>query len=342
MQESRPPNPPADFAGRNLTAGAPVARFGSPKPTGADPDPRTPTPGFRSGYVSLVGRPNVGKSTLLNRLVGQKLAIVSPRPQTTRNRILGVKHLPHAQMIFVDTPGLHEPRGAFGQLLMKSALRSLEEVDVVCFVADASVDLGAADEIALKTLAPLRVPVVCCLNKVDLVAHKAEILPRIEAYRVRYPFQEIIPISATKGTNLDRLEQILLEKLPEGPPYFPPGVTTDQPENFFIAEVIREKIFHLTSQEVPYACAVKVETVEERSQPPLLSIRAVIFVEQESQKPILIGRKGQRLKAIGQAARQELEQFFCIQVFLDLWVQVKRQWRKDEQMLREFGDYLRS
>ena len=307
--------------------------MGSPKPTGA---------GFRSGYISLVGRPNVGKSTLLNRLVGQKLAIVSPRPQTTRNRILGVKHLPHAQMVFVDTPGLHEPRGAFGQLLMRTALRSLEDVDVVSFIADASVDLGPADEIALKTLAPLRAPVICCLNKVDLVAHKAEILPRIEAYQSRYPFQEIIPISATEGINLDRLEQIMLEKLPEGPPYFPPGVTTDQPETFFIAEVIREKIFLLTSQEIPYACAVKVETVEERTKPALLHIRAVIFVEQESQKPILIGRRGQRLKAIGQAAREELERFFGIQVFLGLWVQVRRHWRKDEQMLREFGDYLRS
>ncbi|HLC40535.1 MAG TPA: GTPase Era [Methylomirabilota bacterium] len=297
---------------------------------------------FRSGYVSLVGRPNVGKSTLLNRLVGQKLAIVSPRPQTTRNRILGVKHLPHAQMIFIDTPGLHEPRGAFGQLMMKTALRSLEEVDVVCFIADASVDLDAADEMTLKTLAPLRVPVICCLNKVDLVAHKAEILPRIAAYRTRYPFQEIIPISAMEGTNVDRLEEIILEKLPEGPPYFPPGVTTDQPETFFIAEVIREKIFMLTSQEVPYACAVKVETVEERAAPALLYIRAVIAVEQESHKPILIGQKGQRLKAIGQAARQELERFFGIQVFLDLWVQVRRHWRKDEQALRELGFYLRS
>lgn len=306
------------------------------------PGPQTPSPGFRSGYVSLVGRPNVGKSTLLNRLVGQKLAITSPRPQTTRNRILGIKHLPGAQILFIDTPGLHEPKGAFGQLLTKTATRSLEDVDLVCFIAEATVDLGPADEVAMKNLAPLRAPVICCLNKVDLVSRKAELLPRIEAYQARYPFHAIIPISASDGTNLDRLEETMLRMLPEGPPYFPSDVTTDQPETFFIAEVIREKIFLLTSKEVPYACAVRVEAVEERKGTELLYIRAVIFVEQESQKAIVIGQKGKMLKAIGQSARESLEEFFGIQVFLDLWVQVRRHWRRDEQALREFGYYVRS
>jgi GTP-binding protein Era len=224
--------------------------------------------------------------------------------------------------------------------MMKTAIRSLDNIDLVCFIASAAEDFSAADEAALKVLAPLRSPVVCCLNKVDLVPRKAEVLPRIEAYASRYPFRAIIPISAVTGDNLDQLERLVVGALPEGPPYFPPGVTTDQPETFFIAEVVREKIFQWTSQEIPYACAVRVESVEEKRD--LLSIRAVIFVERESQKAIVIGEKGQRLKLIGQSARESLEEFFGIHVFLDLWVQVRRHWRKDERTLREFGYYLTS
>ncbi|MBI2461185.1 MAG: GTPase Era [Candidatus Rokubacteria bacterium] len=284
------------------------------------PGPST-SPEHRSGFVSLVGRPNVGKSTLLNRLLGQKMAIVSPRPQTTRNRITGIKTLPGAQVVFVDTPGLGAPPGRFGEFMIRTALRALEDVDLICLV-------GEATELAL--------------NKVDLVSPKERLLPLIDAYRVRHPFREIVPISATAGTNVDRLEAAILEALPPGPAYYPEGTTTDQPETFFVAEIIREKLFLLTREEVPYASAVRVEELTERPGGELLYIRAVIFVEREPQKAIVIGEGGRMLKWIGQAARRELEAFFGIKVYLELQVRVRWHWRRDERALREFGYLLTS
>lgn len=296
----------------------------------------------RAGFVSLIGRPNVGKSTLLNRLVGEKLAIVSPRPQTTRTRITGVKTLPITQVIFVDTPGVHEPRGLLGQLMLRSVHRALEDVDAVCLVAEATEEPAELDEGLFKVLAGFSRPVFCCLNKVDLVQPKARILPLIEGYQRRYPFKEILPLSAVDGTNCERLLDLIVSALPEHPPYFPPGTLTDQPETFFAAEVIREQLFRLTREEVPYACAVRVEHLEERPGRDLLDIRARIFVEQESQKAIVIGKGGSMLKRIGSAARQELERFFGIKVFLELRVEVRKNWRKDERALREFGLMLTS
>lgn len=296
----------------------------------------------RAGFAALVGRPNVGKSTLLNRLVGEKLAIVSPRPQTTRTRITGIKTLPAAQVVFVDTPGLHEPKGRLGQFMVRTAQRALEEVDAVCLIAEATEDPAGLDEEPFKALMGLRAPVFCCLNKADLVEPKARILPLLEAYQARYPFKELLPISATEGTNCDRLLDLIVGALPEHPPYFPPDTLTDQPETFFVAEVIREQIFREIREEVPYACAVRVEQLEERPGRGLLYIRAVVFVEQESQKGIVIGKGGGMLKRIGSAARQGLERFFGIKVFLELRVEVRRNWRKDEQALREFGFMLTS
>jgi GTP-binding protein Era len=296
----------------------------------------------RAGFVALVGRPNVGKSTLLNRLVGEKMAIVSPRPQTTRTRITGIRHLPHAQIVFVDTPGLHAGAGRLGQLMAKTAERAVEDVDVVCFVAEATEDPARLDRAALDRLRACRAPVICCLNKTDLVTPKSRLLPLIAAYRVAYPFTEIVPISAERGDQCDRLLELIVAALPERPAYFPPGTLTDQPETFWVAETIREKIFRLTHQEVPYACAVRVEELTERQQPECLYIRATIFVERRSQRAIVVGKGGAMLKRIGVAARTDLERFFGIKVYLDVSVRVRPGWRKDEKALKEFGFLLTS
>jgi GTP-binding protein Era len=307
---------------------------------------------FRAGFVALVGRPNAGKSTLLNRLTGEKLAIVSPRPQTTRNRITGIRNLPGAQVVFVDTPGLQRSGpapgpgrgerhrsaggGALGEFMAKTVERALEDIDLVCLVVDAAA-APYPDPDALALLRGVSSPVFCCLNKADLVRPKARLLAAIDAWRGRHAFQEILPVSAADGTNCDRLLDLVAGALPEHPAFFPADATTDQPETFYVAEIIREKIFRLTHQEVPYASAVRVTELTERVRPPCLYIRASIFVEQPSQKAIVIGRGGARLKAIGSAARRELEAFFGIKVFLQVSVAVRRNWRKDERALREFG-----
>jgi GTP-binding protein Era len=294
-----------------------------------------------SGFVALIGRPNAGKSTLLNRLVGEKLSMVSARPQTTRNRITGIKTTPEAQIVFVDTPGLHAGRGQLGEFMQKTAERAAEDVDVVCLVVDASAR-EEPDQVVLAPLAEFRGPVFCALNKVDRVRPKSRLLPLIERWRAARDFADIVPISATDGTNCDRLLALLTRALPEHPAFFPADATSDQPETFYVAEVIRERIFHLTHQEVPYAVAVRVDDLVERSRPERLDIRATIFVEQESQKGILIGKAGAMLKRIGTEARRELERFFGIQVFLGLTVDVRRNWRRDPRAMREFGFMLTS
>lgn len=297
---------------------------------------------FHAGFVCLFGRPNVGKSTLLNRLVGEKLAIVSPRPQTTRTRITGIKNGPGWQVVFVDTPGLTEGGGPLGEFMVKTVHRSLEEVDLVCLLVPATAAPGEMDEGPLKALGGFRAPVFCCLTKADLVRPKTRLLPLIEACRRQYPFREVLPISAVDGTNCDRLLELAVAALPEHPAYFPTDTLTDQPETFFVAEVVREKIFRFTHEEIPYACAVRVEELTERQGEARLYIRASIFVEQVSQRGILIGRGGAMLKKIGSAARRELEAFFGIPVYLELKVEVRRHWRRDERALRELGFMLTS
>jgi GTPase len=294
----------------------------------------------RAGFVSLLGRPNAGKSTLLNRLVGQKLAIVSPRPQTTRNRITGILHRPDAQVVFVDTPGLHAGGGKLGEFMLKTAQRAVEDVDAVCLVVDAT-DRAAPDELVLAPLRDYGGVAVCALNKIDRLP-KPALLPLLERWGQAHPFEALVPISAADGTSCDRLLDVLVTALPEHPPLFPADASSDQPETFWVAEVVREQIFHFTHQEVPYATAVRVEELVDREEPERVDVRATIFVEQESQKGILIGKGGAMLKRIGSAARRELEAFFGVKVFLALHVQVRHNWRKDERALREFGFRLTS
>jgi GTPase len=296
---------------------------------------------MRSGFVALIGRPNVGKSTLLNRLVGNKLAIVSPRPQTTRNRITGIRNLPEAQIVFVDTPGLQDEGGRLGEFMRATVERAVTEVDLVCALIDASTE-ASPDLRLLRAVARGPAPLVCLLNKIDRIEPKERLLPLIDAWRQAHPFRDILPISAADGTNCDRLLDLLAAALPEHPALFPEDATSDQPETFYVAEMIREKVFWLTREEVPYAVAVRVDEVTERREPPCLYIRARIFVEQDSQRGILVGRGGRMLKQIGTAARGELERFFGIKVYLSLTVQVRRNWRKDERALREFGFRLTS
>src|SRR5712664_39103 len=295
----------------------------------------------RAGFVSLIGRPNAGKSTLLNRLVGEKLSIVSRSPQTTRNRITGIKNLPEGQIVFVDTPGLHVAVDKFGAFLLNTARRAVEDVDLVCLVVDAAAG-DAPEEIVMEPLRAYTGPVFCVLNKTDRVRPKSRMLPLIETWRRGHSFSEIIPVSAMDGTSCHRLLELIVATLPEHPPFFPADATSDQPETFYVAEMIREKVFHLTRQEVPYAVAVRVEELTERADPACLYVRATVFVEQESQKGILIGKGGAMLKRIGTAARHDLESFFGIKVFLQSTVEVRRHWRRDERALREFGFRLTS
>jgi len=306
------------------------------------PEASMSAPEHRSGFVALVGRPNVGKSTLLNRLLGQKIAIVSSKPQTTRNRITGIRTLPGAQIVYVDTPGLHHPRSRLGEFMVATVAQALEAVDGVVLVEEATASPTVLDDESLEPLWRVSAPILLALNKVDRVPDKSALLPVLDAYVRQGRFQELIPLSALHGDGVERLEQSILTRLPPGPPFYPADTLTDQPETFFVAETIREKLFLFTRQEIPYASAVRVEELEDRGPAGRLSVRAVIFVEQPSQKAIVIGAGGAVLKRIGQAARRELEAFFGVPVYLDLWVDVRRHWRRDVQALRELGYRLTS
>lgn len=292
---------------------------------------------MKSGFVALIGRPNAGKSTLLNRLVGQKLAIVSDKPQTTRNRITGVRNYPDAQVVFVDTPGVHRPLHRLNVRMVDAALEALREVDVVTVVVDASEPPGAGDRYLMDIVRKVSAPRVLALNKVDKVA-KGLLLPMIERYDREVGFADIVPISALTGDNVDRLENVLLSHLPEGEPLYPDDFLTDQPERFFVAEIVREQVLQHTRAELPFASAVVVDRFEEpEREGGLLRLYCTIIVERESQKPIVVGKGGAMIKAIGTAARQELERFFGTKVFLDLRVKVRADWREDERMLDSLG-----
>jgi len=311
-----------------------------------DPPPRSTSlpdaaPVHRAGFVSLVGRPNVGKSTLLNRLLGQKLAIVSPKAQTTRNRIRGIRTVPGAQLVYVDTPGLLPPHGKLGRFMAATAAQALEAVDAVVLVAEASAP-AALDPTVAAALDTARAPVVLALNKIDLVRDRTRLLPQLDDYRRVYAFRELVPLSAIQGTGVDRLEAVLLGLLPLGPALYPADTLTDQPETFFVAETIREKLFLVTRHEVPYASAVRVDQLVDRDAQGPIYVRAGIFVERESQKAIVIGAGGRTLKRIGQAARRDLETFFGVQVYLELQVRIRRDWRQDDRALRELGYQLTS
>ncbi|MDH7577300.1 MAG: GTPase Era [Bacillota bacterium] len=290
---------------------------------------------MKSGFVCIVGRPNVGKSTLLNGMVGRKIAIVSEKPQTTRNRILGVFSTGDAQVAFLDTPGIHKPRHKLGEYMVKVAEKTLEEVDLVLYVVDASVPPGSGEEYILSRLSRVKTPVILVLNKIDLI-QKHELLPLIEWFSGRAAFLAVIPVSALTGENLGELKKVIIENLPEGPFYYPPEMLTDQPERFIAGEIVREKVLMLTREEVPHSVAVAVEEMQLRPN-QVLYLSAVVYVERDSQKAILIGKGGQMLKEIGRLARLELEAIFGNQVYLDIWVKVKKGWRDDEGALRSLG-----
>jgi GTPase len=301
----------------------------------------------KSGFVSFIGRPNAGKSTLLNRIVGQKLAIVSDKPQTTRTRVVGVKNYPDGQVVFVDTPGVHKPKHRMNVRMVDVALEAMRDVDLLTLLVDASVKPGPGDRYMLQLLKEVSTPVVLAFNKVDLIA-KPRLLPMIDEYRQAREFTDIVPISAVDGTNVDVLERRFLEHLPDGEPLYPPEYLTDQPERFFTAEIIREQVLRLTHDELPHSTAVVIdrfgdptgradETDPAREEGAVLEIYATILVERESQKPIVVGKGGAMIKQIGTAARQELMHHFERKVYLDLHVKVKSQWRDDERFLDELG-----
>ena len=290
----------------------------------------------RAGFASLIGRPNAGKSTLLNRIVGTKVAIVSDKPQTTRTRIVAVKHRDDGQLVFVDTPGIHRPLHRLNVRMVDAAVETLREVDVVVLVVDASSRLGRGDEYVSGLLKGIEKPVVLVLNKIDLIA-KPALLPMMARARQWHEFAAIVPVSAVTGDGVDRLEQVLLEQMPEGDPIYPPDYLTDQPERALAAEIVREKVLRHTRAELPFSTAVAVDHFDESTRDELLRVYCTIWVELESQKPIVIGRGGEMIKRIGTEARQDLERFFETKVFLDLRVKVNPDWRNNERTLDQLG-----
>ena len=288
--------------------------------------------GFRSGFVSLVGRPNAGKSTLLNALVGQKVAIVADKPQTTRTSIQGVLTLPgEAQIVFVDTPGIHEPDSPINKRMMDAVHAALEERDLLLYLADATHAPGEADRRAIQVVSRTSTPVVAVLTKIDLLKDKAVLLPLIEQYQALHEFADYVPVSALKGTALDELRQVVLERLPEGPAYFPEDYVTDQPERFLAAELVREKVLLVTRQEVPHSVGVTVD--EWNETPRLTRIFATIRVERPGQKAIVIGAQGATLKKIGTLARQEMDRLLGVKIYLNLHVRVQPGWREKPAFL---------
>ena len=291
----------------------------------------------KSGFAAVIGRPNVGKSTLINALIGQKIAIMSDKPQTTRSRILCILTEEDAQVIFLDTPGVHKPKHKLGDYMAKATEGALHGVDVVVFVVDVTEKMGAGEQYILKQLANVRVPVLLAVNKVDCIPRQQS-LPIIESYAKVYDFAGIVPISAREGENLEGLLAEIKKHLPEGPQYYPADMVTDQPERLIVAELVREKVLALTRDEIPHAVAVDIEEMTTRQKGDVY-IRAVIYVERESQKGIVIGAKGALLRTIGAQARADVETLLGAKVYLDLWVKTRKDWRNRANALREFGFY---
>ena len=291
---------------------------------------------FKSGYVSIIGEPNVGKSTLLNALMGEKLAIVTPKPQTTRNRITGILTTDSYQIIFLDTPGVLTPKYRLHDQMVKAAYGAIADADLVLYIIDVKrLNSGGVEEKILDALKKAAQPVILVINKIDLIPNPT-LLPIIASYQGKFPFLEIIPISATAGDGVPQLHESIVEHLPEGPSYFPDDQLSDLTERFFVSETIREKVFLRTSQEIPYASSVVVEEFTERPNGKIY-IGAMLYVERQSQKGILVGKGGRTIKRIGQLARAEIEQFLETTVFLDLRVSVKADWRRDERKLKDMG-----
>lgn len=290
---------------------------------------------YKSGFVSLVGRPNVGKSTLLNRLVGQKIAIMSDKAQTTRNKIQGVFTTENEQIIFIDTPGIHKPKHRLGDFMVRTALSTINEVDVVLFLVNVTEKRGPGDNYVIEKLRTVESPVFLVLNKIDQV-HPDELLPIIEDYNEQMDFQEIIPISATEGNNVERLVETITKYLPEGPQFYPEDQVTDHPEYFIVSELIREKVLERTREEVPHSVAVVVEGMKREDDQKVL-VEATIIVERKSQKGIIIGKGGKMLKDIGMNARKDIEALLGDRIFLDLFVKVQNDWREKQFYLKDYG-----
>ncbi len=290
---------------------------------------------FKSGFIAIIGRPNVGKSTFMNRVIGQKIAIMSDKPQTTRNKIQGVLTEEHSQIIFIDTPGIHKPKHRLGDFMVKTAENTLNEVDAILFMINASEGHGKGDQYIIERLHQVKRPVYLIINKIDLV-HPDDLLPLIDQYKEKYAFAEIIPISALQGNNVDHMLEVLKKDLPEGPQYYPEDQITDHPERFVMQELIREKVLQLTREEVPHSIAVVLEQME-KADDQKLYIQATIVTERKTQKGILIGKHGSMLKNIGKAAREDIEKLLGTKVYLELWVKVKKDWRNKQNQLYEYG-----
>jgi GTP-binding protein Era len=292
--------------------------------------------GFRSGFVAIIGRPNVGKSTLLNSVLGQKIAITSNKPQTTRNRILGICNQPGAQLLFLDTPGVHKAKGLLNRYMVDQALSTCGDVDVVLMLVEATDTLGGGDDYVLEQVTRSKVPVILVINKVDLV-HRPDLLPLIEAYTHKYDFSEIVPVSALTGEGVEPLVSALVKYLPEGPRYYGEDMVTDLSERFIVSEMIREQILKQTHQEIPHGVAVEVDLFEEKPEKNLVVIEACIYVSREGHKKIILGRRGEKIKAIGKAARYDIERMLGTRVFLDLLVKVEKNWTEERRQLKRFG-----
>ena len=291
---------------------------------------------FKCGFISILGRPNVGKSTLFNRLLGDKIAIVAEKPQTTRNRILGIKHVERGQLIFWDTPGIHSGRSELNQRMVRTAIASGRDTDVLLFLIEAASPPVEKDQQMIESLKGSKGVPFLVINKIDLVKRK-NLLPLMDRYQKLHPFKEIIPVSAMTGEGIGTLLEEILNVLPESPPYYPEDMVTDQTERFWISEIIREKVIHQSYQEIPYSTAVTIDEFKEVPEKNLVVIKATIHVERDSQKKILIGKGGEKMKKIGEAARREGEVFLGVRIFLELWVTVEKNWTQNPQALNRLG-----
>ncbi|PLY11681.1 MAG: GTPase Era [Desulfuromonas sp.] len=290
---------------------------------------------FHSGFVAIIGRPNVGKSTLLNQILGQKIAITSNKPQTTRNRILGIHNLDDAQVLFLDTPGIHAARDRFNRYMVDQAVMACDDVDLILLLVEAGTGRGLDKQI-LDVLKRTRTRVMLVINKIDTVP-RTELLPQLEAFSRQYEFAELVPVSAQTGEGVEHLVSAIRSYLPEGPRLYPEEMVTDLPERFIVAEMIREKIFRMTSKEVPYGIAVQVETFEEKPEKNLVVIGAVVHVEKETHKSIILGKQGAMVKRIGKAAREDIERLLGTRVFLEIFVRIQKDWTRSPHLLREMG-----
>ncbi len=292
--------------------------------------------GFKSGFISIIGRPNVGKSTLMNRLIGEKIAIMSNKPQTTRNKVQSILTTDAFQAIFIDTPGIHTPQNKLGEYMVKAAHTTLNEVDLLFYLVEAEAKIGKVDSEIIERLNNIKTPIFLCINKIDSVS-KEELVKTISLYKERLHFTEIIPISAYEGTNVESLTKCMEKYLPEGPQFFPSDMITDQPERQIVAELIREKALHLLDKEIPHGIAVEIDSMKKRKEGQVIDVEATIVCERDSHKRIIIGKQGAMIKDIGTKARYDIERLLGSRVYLTLWVKIKKNWRDSQFLLKNYG-----